>query len=182
MELYEQLGLGERLAPLVAQMLVQSSDSGENIASTATAIAVAGTEGMVVSYARCCHPIPGDPIMGYMSSGRGVVIHRNVCGNLVEFSKQPNKWIAVEWEPGIKRDFSAEIRVAVSHKPGMLAEVATRIADSGANIEQVSVNEGDGDGAELLLTIIVPDRVALARVIRGIRTLKIVKRVTRPCT
>lgn len=123
--------------------------------------------------------------MGYMSSGRGVVIHRNACGNLVEFSKQPNKWISVDWEPDIKTDFSAEIRVEVSHKPGMLAEVATRIADAGSNIEQVSVDEGDEDdsdeGADLLFTILVPDRAALARVIRQIRTLPGVKRVIRPC-
>jgi len=123
--------------------------------------------------------------MGYMSSGRGVVIHRNVCGNLVEFSKQPNKWISVEWQPDIKSDFSAEIRVEVSHRPGMLAEVATRIADAGSNIEQVSVDEGGdedgGEGAELLFTILVPDRVALARVIRQIRTLPGAIRVIRPC-
>ena len=184
-ELYEQIGLGERLAPLVAQVLVQSAGIGPDVSQKQSVITIAGTEGMVVRYARCCLPIPGDDIMGYMSSGRGVVIHRNACGNLIEFSKQPNKWISVEWEPDIKTDFSAEIRVEVSHKPGMLAEVATRIADAGSNIEQVSVNEGDEDdgdeGVDLVFTILVPDRAALARVIRQIRTLPGVRRVIRPC-
>jgi RelA/SpoT family (p)ppGpp synthetase len=180
-ELYEQIGLGERLAPLIAQILVQSDGAEQKVDGQSFAIAIAGTEGMVVSYARCCNPIPGDPIMGYMSSGRGVIIHRNVCGNLTEFSKQPNKWIAVEWEPEINRDFSAEIRVETQHQPGMLAEVASRIADAGSNIEQVSVNEGDDRSAELQFTILVPDRVSLARVIREIRGLSDVKRVIRSC-
>ena len=184
-ELYEQIGLGERLGPLIAQALVQSPSIGPGVSAKPSVITIAGTEGMVVSYARCCHPIPGDDIMGYMSSGRGVIIHRDVCGNLVEFRKQPNKWISVEWQPDIKNDFSAEIRVEVSHRPGMLAEVATRIADAGSNIKQVSVDEGDekdgGDAVELPFTILVPDRIALAKVIRQIRTLPGVKRVIRPC-
>ena len=74
---------------------------------------------------------PGDDIMGYLSAGRGVVIHRNVCGNLGEYRKQPNKWIAVTWQAGIEREFSAEIRVDVDNRPGVLAEVAARIADCG---------------------------------------------------
>lgn len=184
-ELYEQIGLGERLAPLIAQALVQSSSIHPSVSAKPSVITIAGTEGMVVSYARCCRAIPGDDIMGYMSSGRGVIIHRNVCGNLVEFRKQPNKWISVEWQPDIKSDFSAEIRVEVSHRPGMLAEVATRIAEAGSNIEQVSVDEGDeedgGGGVELPFTILVTDRIALAKVIRQIRTLPGVKRVIRPC-
>ncbi len=184
-ELYEQIGLGERLGPLIAQALVQSPSIGPSVSAKPSVITIAGTEGMVVSYARCCHPIPGDDIMGYMSSGRGVIIHRDVCGNLVEFRKQPNKWISVEWQPDIKSDFSAEIRVEVSHRPGMLAEVATRIANAGSNIEQVSIDEGSekdgGDAVELPFTILVPDRIALAKVIRQIRTLPGVKRVIRPC-
>lgn len=185
-DLYEQIGLGERLAPLTAQVLVQNPSIEPGVSAKPSAITIAGTEGMVVSYARCCRPIPGDDIMGYMSSGRGVVIHRNACGNLIEFSKQPNRWISVEWQPDIKNDFSAEIRVEVTHRPGMLAEVATRIAEAGSNIEQVSVDEGDeedgGESVELPFTILVSDRIALAKVIRQIRRLPGVKRVIRPCT
>ncbi|MGI9308088.1 MAG: RelA/SpoT family protein [Gammaproteobacteria bacterium] len=179
-QLYEQIGLGERLAPLVAQMLVQSKEE-QTESAAASAITIAGTEGMVLSYARCCHPLPGDEIMGYMSAGRGIVIHRTACGNLVEYSKQPNKWITVEWEPVIERDFAAEIRVLVDNKPGVLAEVATRIAEGGSNIDQVSVQEVE-DNAELVFTILVKDRTNLARVIRSIRTMKLVIRVVRTCT
>jgi (p)ppGpp synthase/HD superfamily hydrolase len=184
-ELYEQLGLGERLAPLVAKVLVQQPSGAVAPAGgpgSGTPIAIAGTEGLVVTYARCCHPIPGDEIMGYLSAGRGVVIHRTACGNLGEFRKQPNKWIAVTWEGGIDREFSSEIRVETENRPGALAEVATRIADAGSNIEQVSVDESHEDSAVLTFQILVRDRRQLADTLRKIRKMKVVKRVSRTCT
>jgi len=181
-ELYEQLGLGERLAPVVARILLQTPrlDTGET--DRLEPITIAGTEGMVVSYGHCCHPIPGDAIMGYLSTGRGVVIHRDICGNLSEFRKQPSKWIAVNWEKDINQDFSAEISVEVINKPGALAEVAARIGDAGSNIEQVSLEEQHEENIDLVFTTLVRDRVHLSRVIRGIRRMSNVNRVTRTCT
>ena len=180
-DLYEQLGLGERLAPVVAQLLLKESDDELTEQSQEPAITIAGTEGLVVSYARCCHPIPGDEIMGYLSTGRGVVIHRNNCGNLRQFSKHPGKWLAVQWEGEIDRDFSVEIRVEMSNRPGSLAEVAMQIADAGSNIEQVSVSEDDDDFAEMLFLLLVHDRTHLASVIKRIRAMGTVKKVTRTC-
>jgi (p)ppGpp synthase/HD superfamily hydrolase len=181
-DLYEQLGLGERLAPVVAQLLLQDTESENEDDPRPSTITIAGTEGLVVTYARCCHPIPGDDIMGYLSAGRGVVIHRNACGNLQQFSKQPGKWLAVDWEEKIDRDFSVELRVEMTNKPGSLAEVALQIAEAGSNIEQVSVSEDDDDYAEMLFLILVHDRNHLARVMRRIRSMINVKRVTRSCT
>ena len=178
-DLYEQLGLGERLAPVIAQLLTQTTDEQIESRDKPSTITIAGTEGLVVSYGRCCHPIPGDAIMGYLSSGRGVVIHRNTCGNLHQFSKQPGKWIAVEWEPDIEHDFSVELLVEMSNRPGSLAEVALQIADAGSNIEQVAVNEDDDDFAEMKFLILVRSRIHLARVLRRIRTMRNVKRVSR---
>jgi len=180
-ELYEQLGLGERLAPLVAQALLEARPTEKVIDGEQHPIVIAGTEGMVVSYARCCHPIPGDEIMGYLSAGRGIVIHRNVCGNLSEFRKQPKKWIAVSWETSIEREFPAEVRVQVDNSPGVLAEVAARMGDADCNIEQVSVNDSDDDIAELVFTILVRDRRHLAQVLRRIRHMPVVRRVVRSC-
>jgi len=181
-ELFEQLGLGERLAPLVAKALLQSPGNASTEPGKPTPIAIAGTEGLVVSYARCCHPIPGDDIMGYLSAGRGVVIHRNVCGNLGEFRKQPNKWIAVTWQAGIEREFSAEIKVDVDNRPGVLAEVAAHIADTGSNIEQVAIDEGQDESATLVFSLLVRDRVHLAGVIRDLRRMNVVKKLSRTCT
>ncbi|MFW2403729.1 MAG: RelA/SpoT family protein [Gammaproteobacteria bacterium] len=180
-ELFEQLGLGERLAPLVTKMLLQDSSMLVDKDSSQTPMVIAGTESLVVSYARCCYPIPGDDVMGYLSAGRGVIVHRNACGNLSEFRKQPDKWIAVNWEKDIDREFSVEIRVEVTNRPGVLAEIAARIADTGSNIEQVSVDERLEDIADLVLLILVRDRVHLANVIRGIRSMSVVNKITRTC-
>jgi GTP pyrophosphokinase len=187
-ELFEQIGLGERLAPVVAKVLLQTGAEGETVPAEAapgaakpSPITIAGTEGLIVSYARCCHPIPGDAIMGYLSAGRGVVIHRNICGNLGEYRKQPHKWIPVTWEPDIDREFSVEIRVDVVNKPGVLADVAARIGETGSNIEQVSVDERLEDTAALVFSILVRSRIHLAQVIKSIRRMPPVKKVTRTC-
>jgi len=179
-ELYEQIGLGERLAPLTARFLVGVNEEGETEPNTASLV-IAGTEGMVVSYARCCHPIPGDDVMGYLSSGRGIVIHRNNCGNLSNFRKQPEKWISVSWEKDIDRDFNSQIHVETLNKPGVLAEVASTIGDTGSNIEQVSVLGRHEDCSVLAFMIQVRDRIHLAQIMRSVRNMPNVIRVVRDC-
>jgi RelA/SpoT family (p)ppGpp synthetase len=179
-ELFEQIGLGERLAPLTARFLLGVDEEGKSETSTASLV-IAGTEGMVVSYARCCHPIPGDDVMGYLSSGRGVVIHRNKCGNLGNFRKQPEKWISVGWEKSIDRDFASQIHVETLNKPGVLAEVAATIGDAGSNIEQVSVLGRHEDCSVLAFLLQVRDRTHLARIMRSVRNMSSVIRVTRDC-
>jgi GTP pyrophosphokinase len=179
-ELFEQIGLGERLAPLTARFLVGVNEEGESESSTASLV-IAGTEGMVVSYARCCHPIPGDEVMGYLSSGRGIVIHRNNCGNLSNFRKQPEKWISVSWEDNIDREFASQIHVDTHNKPGVLAEVAATIGDNGSNIEQVSVLGRHEDCSVLSFLLQVRDRTHLAQIIRSVRNMPNVIRVVRDC-
>ena len=180
-ELFEQLGLGERLAPLTAAFLLGIDPEGEGATSQAK-LTIAGTEGMVVSYAKCCCPIPGDNVMGYLSSGRGVVIHRNCCGNLSNFRKQPEKWIACSWESDIDREFVSQIQVDTFNKPGVLAEVAATIGDSGSNIEQVEVLGRHEDCSMLSFLILVKDRTHLARIMRDVRNMPNVVRVARDCT
>ena len=178
-DLFERIGLGERLAPLVAKMLLEDPSADKSESSPVT---IAGTENLVIRYARCCYPIPGDEIMGYLSTGRGIVVHRTICGNLSEFRKQPDKWIAVNWEDNIEQEFSAEIVTEILNKPGALAEIATSIADTGSNIEQVSIDERqEEDYASLAFLILVRDRVHLANVIRRIRSMPIVKKISRTC-
>ncbi len=179
-ELFEQLGLGERLSPLTARFLLGASVQGDAAAQRAS-LTIAGTEGMVVSYAKCCYPIPGDEVMGYLSSGRGVVIHRNVCGNLINFRKQPEKWIAVEWEKHIEREFSSQIQCETRNKTGVLAEVAATIADCGSNIEQVEVLGRHEDCSMLSFLLLVRDRRHLAQIMRNVRKMPNVMRVSRDC-
>jgi GTP pyrophosphokinase len=177
-ELFEQLGLGERLAPLTARYLAGINDAGVAEPSAASLV-IAGTEGMVVSYAKCCYPIPGDEVMGYLSSGRGVVIHRNTCGNLINFRKQPEKWISITWEQDIDRQFSSQIQVDTRNKTGVLAEVAATIADSDSNIEQVSVLDRHEDCTVLTFLLQIRDRKHLADIMRNVRKMKNVIKVTR---
>ncbi|MEE8118030.1 MAG: ACT domain-containing protein, partial [Gammaproteobacteria bacterium] len=134
---------------------------------------------MVVTLARCCHPIPGDTIIGYLSTGRGLVIHRDNCRNLAEFRNQPDKWIEVQWDETTGREFQVEIRVDVQNQRGVLATVAAAIADQGSNIEQVNVQERDGSTSVLDFLFAVSDRKHLATIVRSIRRLPPVMRITR---
>jgi len=180
-ELYEQIGLGERMASLVARRLLPEEPDhagGEQVAP----LAIAGTEGMVVTYGRCCHPIPGDTIFGYLSAGRGIVIHRDDCGNLAEFRKQPDKWLAVEWERELKRTFPVEIRAEVRNRLGVLAAVAADISSTETNIEHVQVVERNGDSSSLIFLLQVNGKDQLERVLRSIRSMPDVLSVVRTNT
>src|SRR5450432_1622972 len=179
-ELFEKIGLGERLAPLVARRLQPQEANGENGAANAGGpLMIAGTEGLLVTYARCCFPIPNDPIMAYLSAGRGVMIHRQNCGNLAEYRKQPEKWIAVAWEGVHDRLFNSEIRVEVTNRMGVLAAVASKIAATETNIDHVSLLERDGDSSTLKFELQVRDRQHLAQVIKTIRRMPDVQRLFR---
>jgi guanosine-3',5'-bis(diphosphate) 3'-pyrophosphohydrolase len=190
-ELYEKIGLGERMAPLVARRLqplleanAETSEPGEHAGGHPThpaagPLMIAGTEGLLVTYARCCFPIPNDPIMAYLSAGRGVMIHRQNCGNLAEYRKQPEKWLSVAWEATHDRLFSSEIQLEINNRVGVLAAVASSIAGTETNIDQVSLEERDVNSSSLKFQVQVRDRKHLARVIRTIRRMPDVQRVTR---
>jgi RelA/SpoT family (p)ppGpp synthetase len=177
-DLMEQIGLGERLAPLVARRLLPEA-ARETDPDARGPLSIKGTEGMVVSLGRCCHPIPGDPIMGYLSAGRGIVIHRDSCRNLVDYRGQPDKWLAVQWEKDIGREFFVEIRCDVINQRGVLATVAASIAERGSNIDHVAAKERDGQTSALNFVFSVADRKHLARVIRHLRNMPQVLRITR---
>jgi RelA/SpoT family (p)ppGpp synthetase len=184
-ELYEKIGLGERLAPLVARRLqparenpVASADAAAS-AGGSVPLMIAGTEGLLVSYARCCFPIPNDPIMAYLSAGRGVMIHRQNCGNLAEYRKQPEKWLSVAWEETKGRLFTSEIQLEINNRVGVLAAVASSIAEAQTNIDQVQLEERDVSNSWLRIQLQVRDRHHLAQVIKTIRRMPDVQRVFR---
>jgi GTP pyrophosphokinase len=142
-------------------------------------LAIAGTEGLLVTYARCCFPIPYDPIFAFLSSGRGVVIHRENCVNVEDYSKHPENWLPVSWQTSPDRLFSSELRVYVINRTGVLAAVAAAIASTETNIDHVSIDEQDSDTAVLTFELRVRDRRHLARLVRVIRRMPDVNRVTR---
>jgi (p)ppGpp synthase/HD superfamily hydrolase len=180
-EMFEKIGLGERVAPFVARRLLPA-ETGTPVDGGAGPLAIAGTEGLVVSYARCCFPIPNDPILANLSSGRGVVIHREACGNLASFRKHPEKWVTVTWQPATDRFFHVEIKAEVTNRMGVLARVASAIAATQTNIDRVSVVERDSDTSTITFELLVHDRRHLARVIRAIRAMSEVLKVTRTLT
>jgi len=179
-ELYEKIGLGERLAPLVARRLQPHGADGAAQGNAASGpLMIAGTEGLLVTYARCCFPIPNDPIMAYLSAGRGVMIHRQNCGNLAEYRKQPDKWLSVAWEGTHGRLFSSEIALEINNRVGVLAAVASAIAGTETNVDQVSLEERDTTISSLKFQVQVRDRKHLARILRTIKRMPDVRRVTR---
>jgi GTP pyrophosphokinase len=178
-ELYEKIGLGERLAPLVARRLLPNAAHPHGGGGLAP-LAIAGTEGLLVSYARCCFPIPYDPVLAFLSSGRGVVIHRENCVNVEDYRKHPENWLPVSWQAAPDRLFSCELRVYVANRTGVLAKVAAAIASTETNIDHVSIDEQDSDDtAVLTFELRVRDRRHVARLVRVIRRMPDVTRVVR---
>lgn len=183
-ELLEDVGLGKRMAPLVARHLAPSPREHWKLpwkrgSASTRPLFIKGTEGMVVSFPKCCYPIPGDPILGFASAGRGIVVHHQSCKNVAEYRKEPEKWVNVEWETQVDRDFPAAIRMNVTNQRGVLATVAAAIADEGANIENVEMQDRDDRYIRLSFVIAVRDRNHLARVMHKVRGVKHVSGINR---
>lgn len=174
-QLYISIGLGKRLAPLAARHFLVEGESGEHRRSIS--IAVEGTEGLVVEYAKCCMPIPGDVIHGHVSSGRGLVIHRHGC-RFLDTSKG-QELIDLRWSKRVKGDFPVEIRVQAETKRGVLANMSAQIAECDSNIEKVVLPEKGDEVAVTRFRISVRDRHHLAQVMRRLRNQGIVQKVTR---
>jgi (p)ppGpp synthase/HD superfamily hydrolase len=134
---------------------------------------------VVVTYARCCRPIPGDPIIGFLSAGRGITVHTADCPNVAKFRKHPEQWIEVKWETHIEGVFPVNVRVEVKNQRGVLAQVAAVIAEFDANIDTVNLEERDGINSAMDFTIEVRDRVHLAAILRRLRALDAVVRIGR---
>jgi len=208
-ELLTEVGLGNRLPLLVAKQLTedlpkqnettQRKNRGINARqfgikgifkryapnwlkpneNQLSPLAIKGTEGIVVHYAKCCRPIPGDPIVGIFSAGKGIVIHIINCKNVKDFKKHPENLLELEWEDKTEGDFPVEVRVNVNNQRGVLATVASAISKSESNIENISLGEKEGKYTDLNLLINVHNRKHLADVIRHVRSVEQVRKITR---
>ena len=181
--LLAEVGLGNRIAPLIARRLIDTEIKLKtplnNNNGTSQPFVIKGTEGMVVNFPKCCYPIPGDPIVGFSSAGRGIVIHYRSCKNIAEFRNQPEKWIDVQWEENIERDFATQIRMYATNQRGVLATVAAAISEQEANILNVEIEDKDDRDTLLEFDIEVRDRQHLAQVIRRIRRIKHISHISR---
>jgi len=180
-ELMSEIGLGNRQAALVARQLLPSAKSSKKEEGTVDGgiLAITGTEGVVVTYAKCCRPIPGDEILGFLSAGRGIVVHTEDCPNVAEYRKHPERWIDVKWEKQIDATFPVNLRIDTRNQRGVLANVASAISELEANIDSVSFEERDGQSTSMYFVIEVKDRDHLAKVLRAIRNKETVIRATR---
>ncbi len=184
-QLLEEIGLGNHMAYMIAQRLTaaeQENNLGmenKNSKELTSTFAILGSEGMVMNYAKCCHPIPGDPIVGHISSGRGMVIHTEDCINIAEIQDNPDKCVAVTWDPNVEGEFSVEFRVELENQRGIIATLATTITGVEANIEKISTVERDAKFSIVNLSLNVKNRVHLARVMKRVRLIKAVSKVTR---
>lgn len=177
----QEIGLGNRMPKLIARLLSDNEAGEERAPDQAPGgkLAIRGTEGMVVSFAKCCGPIPGDPIVANFSPGRGVVVHHQNCPNLGDFRKQGHSWLDVQWADDIAGEYLTGIRIDVGNQRGMLATIASVIAEEGSNIEEVRSDERDGLTSSLRFLVQVRDRKHLAQIVKRIRGVSSVLRIAR---
>lgn len=195
-EILTDIGLGKRQNVMVAHQLLAMGEIldlppegglgkllGKIFRKTSKpldTITIRGSEGMAVQFAPCCRPIPGDPILGFINKDKGLVVHTHDCPAIRKFRLDPEKWLDVEWEPESEHLYKANLNLTVANQPGMLAKIASGIADAGSNIDNVSVEEPDGSSyANLYFTVQVKNRIHLAELMRGLRKIPDVVRINR---
>jgi len=176
--LLEDIGLGNRIAMSVAKLLKPDSDIKVRASSNAP-ITIDSAEGMMISFARCCRPIPGDPIVGHISSGKGLVIHQDTCRNIAELRNTPDKISQVNWAANVSGEFLVDVRVEVKSERGIIATIANRINEEAGSIEHINVQERDAHNSVINLCIGVQNRVHLANILRRIRLMSFVIRIHR---
>jgi guanosine-3',5'-bis(diphosphate) 3'-pyrophosphohydrolase len=182
-EALADIGQGKSSATFVARSLLKlqtaSEQQGTPLPAPESALLIRGSEGMAVQIARCCQPIPGDPIVGQLRVGSGLMIHAHDCPTLRRNRKDGDQWVDVEWERDNSRVFEVGIRVIAANRPGVLAKVAFEIAECGANIQNVGMEEDGSLYTQIHFTLQVSDRVHLARIMKGLRRVPEVVRIAR---
>jgi GTP pyrophosphokinase/guanosine-3',5'-bis(diphosphate) 3'-pyrophosphohydrolase len=180
-DIYTDIGLGRRLAAVVARRLLPRDESIHPEGNKPAALVIRGTEGMAIQLAPCCHPIPGDSIIGSIRKGQGLVIHTHDCQAIRKSrSIEPQKWIDVEWEPEPGKLFNVSIRITAKNARGVLGRIATSISEIGSNIENVSMEEqSPGLYTVLHFIVQVSGRAHLAQLLRGLRRIPEVVRIAR---
>ena len=181
-ELLSDIALGNRMPDQIAAQLTQTHGALPDSHKTPhrpEKILISGGERGVLSFGNCCYPVPGDDIVGYLSAGKGIVVHRQDCPNMPEYRKQPERIVAIDWDREVTGDYRARLRIVIDNRPGVLATVAAAIAERNSNIENVEYQERDGNTSTLVFTIEVRNRKHLADVMRRVRNAPVVHGVYR---
>lgn len=180
-ELLIDVGFGHRLPDMVARQIAQLSDTenpdGKQLGQEA--LVIRGSEGLLVTYSKCCFPIPGDAVLGTFTAGHGLVVHTSDCPNISELRKLPDRCLLVDWDEMLDQKFSVKLQVRVRHEAGAFAHVASAIAENDSNIYHVDLQDGSGSLRLMDFIIDVKDRVHLARIMKQIKRLPTVTKVIR---
>jgi len=181
--LLQEIGLGNCMAKLIARQLIDEQDApnfpDKHDSKDNHPLMIKGTEGMIINFPKCCLPIPGDKIIGFVTAGRGIVVHHQSCSNVAEYRNHPEKWISVVWENGIESDFQTHITIEITNQRGMLAKLASTISEEGANIVHIEMKDRDDRYTTLKFVIEVSSRIHLARIMRMVRIIKNVAQISR---
>lgn len=181
-ELLQDIGLGNRMAYVVARHLRpgdNSEDENSDKGVDGKALVIRGAEGMVMHFARCCHPIPGDSIVGKISAGRGLVVHRAECRNMNAKRDEGNRDIFIEWADTSDEEYGVVLELQVESQRGIIAQLATAVASAEGNVRQILSGEKDGQMNAVTIELMVANRVHLARIMKKLRAIRQVNRVTR---
>ncbi len=178
-DILEEIGLGKKLAFVVARQLLLLDDDPDTPSKSAAPMLVRGAEGVAVRLGKCCHPIPGDPIIGQIKKEKGLIIHTLDCNQVRHFREDPDKWVDVAWAEDLDKQFDVNIKVVVANQRGVLAKVSAAIANEGSDIDNVHMEEEAGAYTNLYFTVSVQNRLHLARLMRGLRNLSEVVRIQR---
>src|SRR5256886_2055767 len=178
-EVAADIGLGKRLAAIVARKLLSLTEPHAEGKGPAGSIVIHGSEGLAVQFAKCCSPIPGDPILGFIKKGQGLAVHTNDCPTAAKSRGDPEETLDVATAPATDKLFDVAIRVTVANQRGGLAKVATQIAEAGANIDNVSMDEERSLYTSMHFPLQVANRLHLAKVMRALRRIQEVVRIAR---
>ena len=177
LDIFADIGLGRRLNMVVARQLANTGDTVLSDTLGNAVVTIQGTEGMAVQFAKCCRPIPGDPIIGVIKSGQGLVVHTHDCPTLRR-GRSGEQWLDVVWDRQITRPFDVSIKLIVANRRGVLAKVASAIAEAESNIENVNFSN-EGEYTAIYFTLQVSNRVHLANIMRNLRRIAEVIRIIR---
>lgn len=172
------VALGNTLPHVVVAQLTHAKDESVVSGEGAT-LGIRGTEGMSVTYAKCCCPLPGDPIQGYLGQEKGLMVHRDSCRNLVELREQPDRLISLHWDDVVERTYPVGLRVQVENRRGMIAVLATRLSAMGLNIERIATQNKDVEFTFVDLELQVTSRTHLAHAMKRLRSVDGVLKVVR---
>tara|TARA_B100001769_G_C22106920_1_gene598108 strand:- start:387 stop:2549 length:2163 start_codon:yes stop_codon:yes gene_type:complete len=153
-DLYADIGLGNSIAKLVAMRIAPTEMPARNLSTSNKDIHIKGTEGLVVSYAKCCYPIPGDPILGHISQEKGIVVHRQQCRSIKHMKKSNDETLDLSWDENVDDTFSASIKVEVENVRGVLAMISSQIAQNDSNIESVTYDDTKQTGHNIMVFVI----------------------------